>query len=426
MSDTSGASHTGTGPNDGPAPDGSSTDAPRDDAGSAHRDAEAAHHDAEELHHDAERMHRDAEEMRVDAERVHREADEDSFGPLGRPMRRDSPIRLGFLGAIGVFLAWFLIQAIIQARSVLILIVFSLFLAVGLNPVVESLTRRGMRRTFAIGIVFSIVIGAFVAFGFAVVPPVAEQSDEFVKNVPGYLEDLRRNSTIRQFDDDYGVIEKAQAYVTSGDLGQRLFGGILGVGRIVINAVFGAVSVLILTLYFLTSLPSMKRQAYQLVPASRRERVQLLTDEILTRIGGFVSGAMTVAFIAALTSYVFLRIVDMPFALALAVFVGLLDLIPLVGATIAAIGVTTLGFIESPGVGLACLIFYIAYQQFENYVIYPRVMRSAVDVPAPVTIVAVLIGGALLGVVGALLAIPAAAAILLVVRQVTIPRMEQV
>jgi predicted PurR-regulated permease PerM len=116
----------------------------------------------------------------------------------------------------------------------------------------------------------------------------------------------------------------------------------------------------------------------------------------------------------------------MPFALALAVFVGLLDLIPLVGATIAAMFVTTLGFIESPGVGVACLIFYIAYQQFENYVIYPKVMRSAVDVPAAVTVVAVLIGGALLGVVGALLAIPAAAAVLLVVRQVAIPRMDQV
>jgi predicted PurR-regulated permease PerM len=283
-----------------------------------------------------------------------------------------------------------------------------------------------MRRTFAITIVFLIVIGAFVGFGFAVVPPVAEQSDEFVKNVPNYLEDLRGNSTIRQFDDDYGVIQKAQDYITSGDLGQRLFGGIIGVGRIVVNAVFGAFSVLILTLYFLASLPSMKRQAYQLVPATRRERVQLLTDEILVRIGGFVSGALSVAAIAAVTSYIFIRIVDLPYALALAVFVGLFDLIPLVGATIAAIGVTTLGFIESPGVGIACLIFYVAYQQFENYVIYPRVMRSAVDVPAAVTVVAVLIGGALLGVVGALLAIPAAAAILLVVRQVAIPRMDQV
>ena len=245
MSDTNGTSHTGTGPNDGPTTDGPASHAAHDDAETAHLDAETAHRDAEAVHRDAEEMHRDAEEMRADAMRAHREPDEETFGPLGRPMRRDSPIRLGFLGAIGVFLAWFLIQAIIQARSVLILIVFSLFLAVGLNPIVEALTRRGLRRTLAIAIVFTFVIGAFVAFGFAVVPPVAEQSDEFVKNVPGYLEDLRKNSTIRQFDDDYGVIEKAQAYVTSGDLGQRLFGGILGVGRIVINAVFGAVSVLI-------------------------------------------------------------------------------------------------------------------------------------------------------------------------------------
>jgi predicted PurR-regulated permease PerM len=404
----------------------SATGTAHHDAEVAHRDAEAAHQDAEAVHEEAAEVRAEAAEVRAEAEQAHREADEESFGRLGRPMQRDSPIRLGFLGALGVFLAWFLIQAIVQARSVIILIVVSLFLAVGLNPIVEALTRRGMRRTFAITIVFLVVIGAFVGFGFAVVPPVAEQSDAFVKNIPGYLGDLRKNPTIRQFDNDYGVIEKAQAYVTSGDLGQRLFGGLIGVGRIVVNAVFGAFSVLILTLYFLASLPSMKRQAYRLVPATRRERVQLLTDEILARIGGFVSGAFTVAFIAAVTSYIFIRIVDLPYALALAVFVGLFDLIPLVGATIAAIGVTTLGFIQSPSVGIACLIFYIAYQQFENYVIYPRVMRSAVDVPAAVTVVAVLIGGALLGVVGALLAIPAAAAILLVVRQVAIPRMDQV
>jgi predicted PurR-regulated permease PerM len=425
VSDTSDAGGTGgtggTGTNEQ-----SATETAHHDAEVAHRDAEAAHHDAEAVHEEAAEVRAEAAEVRAEAEQAHREADEESFGRLGRPMQRDSPIRIGFLGALGVFLAWFLIQAIVQARSVIILIVVSLFLAVGLNPIVEAMTRRGMRRTFAITIVFLVVIGAFVGFGFAVVPPVAEQSDAFVKNIPGYLGDLRKNPTIRQFDDDYGVIAKAQAYVTSGDLGQRLFGGLIGVGRIVVNAVFGAFSVLILTLYFLASLPSMKRQAYRLVPATRRERVQLLTDEILARIGGFVSGAFTVAFIAAVTSYIFIRIVDLPYALALAVFVGLFDLIPLVGATIAAIGVTTLGFIHSPTVGIACLIFYIAYQQFENYVIYPRVMRSAVDVPAAVTVVAVLIGGALLGVVGALLAIPAAAAVLLVVRQVAIPRMDQV
>lgn len=347
------------------------------------------------------------------------------FGRPGRPLRRDSPFAMGFLGALGVFLAWFLTQAFVQARSVIVLIIVSLFLAVGLNPLVEWLTARSMRRGLAIAIVFVGVIAAFVGFGFAVVPPAVEQSNEFVDELPRYLEDLRENRTIRQFDEDYGLIDRAQEYVTSGDLGQRLFGGIVGVGRIVVGAVFSALSVLIMTLYFLASLPSMKHQAYRLVPASRRQRVQLLTDEVLTRIGGYVSGALAVGLIAGVTSYVFLSIAGVPYALALALFVAIFDLIPLVGATIAAVLVTLVGFTESVAVGIACIIFYVAYQQFENYVVYPRVMRRAVDVPAPLTVVAVLIGGALLGVIGALLAIPTAAALLLVIRQVTIPRMDR-
>ncbi len=131
--------------------------------------------------------------------------------------------------------------------------------------------------------------------------------------------------------------------------------------------------------HFLAALPSMKRQAYRLVPATRRERVQLLTDEILTRIGDFVSGALTVASIDGVTSYVFLTVIEMPYALALALFVALLDLVPLVGATIAAVVVSLIGLTESLGVAITCVIFYVAYQQFENYVIYPRVMRRAVD-----------------------------------------------
>ena len=367
-----------------------------------------------------------ADEALAAAEGTGPHAADPTFGRLGRPIRRDSPFMLGFLGALGVFLAYFLTQALVQARTVIILIVVSLFFAIGLSPIVEWLVARTMRRGVAIGIVFFAVIGAFIGFGFAIVPPVVEQSDAFVQELPAYLDNLRKNPTVRQFDDSYGVIERAQDYVTSGDIGERAFGGIVGVGRVVISAVFSAFSVLIMTLYFLAALPSMKRQAYRLVPSSRRERVQLLADEIIARIGGFVSGALTVAFTAALTSYVFLLIVGMPYALALAVLVGLLDLIPLVGATIAAVVISLIGFTESVGVGIACVIFYVAYQQFENYLVYPRVMRKAVDVPAPLTVVAVLLGGALLGVVGALLAIPIAAAFLLVVRQVAIPRMDRV
>ncbi len=385
-------------------------------------EAESARDDARAAAQGARSAAREA----VRAEQhVHSDSEDPAFGRLGRPIRRDSPFMLGFLGALGVFLAYFLVQAVVEARSVIILIVVALFLAIGLSPFTEWLVARGMRRGLAILIVFVCVIGAFVGFGFAVLPPAIEQTDELVTALPDLLADLRRNPSIRRFDESYGVIERAQDYVTSGDLGQRAFGGVVGVGRIVLNAVFSAFSLLIMTLYFLAALPSMKRQAYRLVPASRRERVTLLGDEVVNRIGGFVSGALTVAFIAGVTSYAFLRIVGLPYALALAVLVALLDLVPLVGATIAAVVVSLLGFAESVTVGLVCVGFYVAYQQFENYVVYPRVMRRAVDVPAPVTVVAVLLGGALLGVVGALLAIPVAAAVLLVLRQVAIPRMDR-
>lgn len=350
--------------------------------------------------------------------------EEQQFGRPGRPLRRDSPFMLGFLGALGVFVAWFLTQAVVEARGVIVLIVVSLFLAIGLNPGVEWLMSRGMRRGMAIAIVFFAVIGAFVGFGFAVAPPVVEQSNEFVDALPTFLDDLRKNSTVRQLDNDFGVIERAKEYVTSKDLGQRLFGGIVGVGRIVLSAVFSAFTVLIMTLYFLAALPSMKRQAYRLVPATRRERVTLLTDEILSRIGGFVSGAFTVAFIAALTSYVFLRIVDVPYALVLALVVGLLDLVPLIGATIGAVVVSLIGFTESAAVGVACVVFYVAYQQFENYVVYPKVMGRAVDIPGSLIVIAALIGAALLGVVGALLAVPTAAAVQLITKEVFLPRQE--
>ena len=399
------------------------------EAEEAREEADQAREEAEDARDQALLADREAQAAARAADESEREARSDTedpaFGRLGRPIRRDSPFMLGFLGALGVFVAYFLVQAIVNARSVIVLIVVALFLAIGLSPITEWLVARGMRRGFAILIVFIGVIGAFVGFGFAVLPPVIEQTNAFVKELPDLLSDLRKNPTIRQFDDDYGVIERAQKYVSSGDLGTRLFGGIVGVGRIVLNAVFSAFSLLIMTLYFLAALPSMKRQAYRLIPATRRERVTLLSDEVINRIGGFISGALTVAFIAGVTSYVFLLVIGLQYALALAVFVALFDLIPLVGATIAAVVVSLLGFTESTTIGIVCVIFYVAYQQFENYVVYPRVMRRAVDVPAPVTVVAVLLGGALLGVVGALLAIPVAAAVLLVIRQVAIPRMDR-
>jgi hypothetical protein len=147
---------------------------------------------AREEAQDALRVAEEARDLAEDHHGAHHddrhESHDPRFGRPGQPLRRDSPFMLGFLGALGVFLAWFLTQAIVEARGVILLIVVSLFLAVGLNPVVEWLVTRGLRRGAAIGAVFLAVIAAFVGFGFAVVPPVVEQTDEFVQELPAYLE----------------------------------------------------------------------------------------------------------------------------------------------------------------------------------------------------------------------------------------------
>ncbi|RJK98167.1 AI-2E family transporter [Vallicoccus soli] len=347
------------------------------------------------------------------------------FGHPGRPLSRNSPFVLGFLAALGVLLAYYLVQVVTDARSVIVLIVVSMFLAIGLNPAVEGLIDLGMRRARAVLVVFAGVIAAFVGFGFAVVPPLVEQTTALVETLPDLVGDLQRSERVRELDEQYGVLDRAQEYLASGNVGEQAFGGILGVGRVLLSTVFSAFTVLILTLYFLASLPAIKRQAYLLVPASRRERVTLLGDEILSRIGSYVGGAATVAFLAGISSLVFLSVIGIDYALPLSLLVGLLGIVPVVGATIAGLVVCAVAFGESVGQGVACVVFYLVYQQVENYVLYPRIMARSVDVPAAATVMAALIGGALLGVVGALLAIPVAAGVLLLVREVWIPRQER-
>lgn len=348
------------------------------------------------------------------------------FGRPGHPLRRSTPFFIGFTGALGVLLAIGLTRALVSSRQVLVLIVVSMFLAVGLNPAVEALQRRGMPRVLAVATVFVGLICFFVGFGFAIAPPLTDQTTSFVTHAPHYLDQLQGNRTVNRLDQQFNLITKARDFLTSKTLATQAFGGIVGVGKVVLSAAFSAFTVLILTLYFLSSLPAIKHGCYELIPRSRRERVQLLSDEILARVGGYVSGAMIVATCAGVSTFVFLEIAGLQdYALALALLVALFDLIPLIGATIGAIAVTLVGLLDSLALGLACLVFYVVYQQLENYFIYPRVMRRSVDVPPALTIVAALIGGTLLGVVGALLAIPTAAALLLIVREVIVPRQER-
>jgi predicted PurR-regulated permease PerM len=348
------------------------------------------------------------------------------FGRPGRPFGQ-SPFLFGLTGALGVAVAWGLVEAVINVRQVIVLLVVALFLAIGLNPAVEFLQRRKIARKWAVLLVFLGLLVFVVGFFAAIVPPLVQQSTDLWQNRNDYLDSLQHNGTIRRLDAQYHIVERAQHLLdTQGQqLGSRVATGLVGAGKAIVGGVFSAFSVLVLTLYFLASLPKIKQTFYRLAPRTRRERITLLGDEITQRVGGYVSGAAVIAFIAGLTSYIWLLAWQVQYALPLALCVLLLDLIPMIGATIGAILVTLVAFTSGPIAGIATGLFYIAYQQAENYLIYPRVMRKAVELPAAMTVIAVLVGGSLLGVIGALLAIPTAAGLLLVFREVVLPRLER-
>jgi predicted PurR-regulated permease PerM len=348
----------------------------------------------------------------------------DDLGTPGRPLSR-GPFMWGLFGGLGALVAVWIALMVVSIRGVLVLIVVALFLAVGLNPAVEFLMHRGLKRPWAVLCVITGVLLVFAGFLVVLVPIISHQVTAIGDNLPQWFDKLQENNQIRKFDAKYDVTSKVEDYVKSGAWAQKAFGGAVGVGLAILGALLNAFVVVVLTLYFLASLPSMKQAAYSLAPASRRERVSLLGDRILRNIGGYVSGAFVVAMCAGLSTLIFLFIVGLgSYAVALAMVVALLDVIPMIGATIGAVIVCAIAFATDLTTGIAAVIFYIAYQQLENFVIYPKVMARSVEIPGALTVVAALIGGTLLGVVGALLAIPTAASILLLVREVWLPRQE--
>ncbi|HNA99682.1 MAG TPA: AI-2E family transporter [Marmoricola sp.] len=346
--------------------------------------------------------------------------------PMGQPFSTRSPFSFGFFVTMGALFALFVGMVITKAAAVLVLVVISVFLAAGLNPSVEWFMRKGIRRPIAVVLVSLTALLGILLFGVAIVPVVSEQISLLISRAPEWFATLQNNQWIKELNDEYDVITKLEKYLTGAHLAERLFGGVIGVGKAVLGFLGNAFVVFVMTIYFLASLPAAKRAAYSLAPASRRERTAQLSDQILRGVGGYVSGAFVIASCAGISTLVFLFIIGMgEYALALALIVALLDIIPLIGATIGAVVVSAIAFTQGMGPGIACVIFYIAYQQIENYLIYPRVMSRAVDIPGVVTVIAALLGASLLGVVGALLAIPTAAAVLLLTKEIVVRRQDQ-
>jgi predicted PurR-regulated permease PerM len=346
----------------------------------------------------------------------------DPLGRPGPPVSRDSPFVRGFLLGLGVLAAVIVVLALREAQSSLVLVFIAGFLAVGLDPLVGFIVGRGLRRGMAVAAVAVGLVLLLSAIVFVIADALRVQVARFIEDAPHLVEDLRRNRTIAHFDRRYHVLSELERKLNGIELGKTSVGKLFDVGLSVLNGLISAVVVFVLTVYFLADLPRIKRMLYALAPASRRARVSRLGDEILRRVGGYVVGATLTALIAGTVTFVLLLAVGLgEFALPLALAVALLDRVPLIGAVLGAASVTLIGFASSLPVGLTCLIVYLVYEPLEGYVIYPRLMRSSVDVPEYVTIVAVIIGGAVGGIIGALLALPVAAALLLLVREVWVP-----
>ena len=348
------------------------------------------------------------------------------FGEMGRPINRHSPFYLGFVGALGALIAIGLWHSLGRLATTLTILVVALFLTLALNPIVEWLGRRGLKRSLSVGIVFLGVIVVFTLLGLLVFPPVISQGTDLVQEAPSYVDRILNASWVQELDKNYDVVDKISEEfnkrLTDETFISSVLGGVLGAGRAVVNGVFQTFTILILTLYFLASLPRMKRVAYSMVPASRRNRVAQLSEEIMRRTGSYAIGQVAIATVNAILSYVMMSLLGIPYAAVLSVLVGFLGLVPMVGATLGAVLVCMVAFFDDPRSALIAGIYYLVYQQVENYVIAPRIMQRTVSVPGAVTVVAALAGGTLLGVLGALLAIPVAAAALLLVDEVLVPR----
>jgi predicted PurR-regulated permease PerM len=369
----------------------------------------------------------DEAESRVQeaVEAAHEMADEPGgMGRPGRKVNRRSPFWIGMSGAFGVAVTVGLVELFLRSKGVLVIVGLALFIAVGLDPVVSWLTRRGWPRWAAVVVVLlavAVVIGLFL---FAAIPPLTSQTTALADKVPTYIKELQNhNSELGKLNDKYKIQSKLTSLLTSK--GSSLAGGVLGAGELVLSTFSELLGIIVLTVYFLAGLPSIKLFFYRLVPHSRRPRVILITDQITIKVGGYVLGNLLTSVIAGLGTFFWMIAFGIPYPALLGLLVAILDLIPVIGSIVGGFIVTLVALTVSLPVAIYTLAFYVFYRLAEDYLIVPRVMGRTVELPAVVSLVSVLLGGVLLGIVGALVAIPVAAAVRVILNEITFPRMDK-
>jgi predicted PurR-regulated permease PerM len=334
---------------------------------------------------------------------------EPSTPPDHRP-RPAELFRRGALVSLGAASTVIGLYALYTVRAILIRILIALFIAVSLDPAVRWLTRRGMRRGWAVTLIFLLALLLFAAFLISVIPPLVSQGRNLADDLPDYLTRVQRQSSqYRELNDRYNISDQLQGLATN--LPGRLGSGLLGFTGRVFGAVFNGLTVLVFTVYFMADMPRIRHGVVRLFPVERRPRAHRVVDLVVDKVGGYMIGNIIISLIAGVASFIAFTLLGVAFPVPLAFVVAICDLIPMIGATLGAIiGVTVALFSTDLVHTVLVAAFFIAYQQLENYLIAPRVLKTTVELGAAAVLIAGLIGATVLGLVGALMAIPVAAA----------------
>ncbi len=337
---------------------------------------------------------------------------------IGARIRHGALFRWGFFAGLGVMAALAAAAAVWSVRDILLRVVVAAFLAVSLDPAVRGLTARGMRRGMAVGLIFAVFVAIVAAFLMSVIPPLSKQIGELVHNLPHYLGSLQQKSgRFRELNSRFDLSTRLEGLVSQ--LPGKLTGGVLGLTSQVFGALISFLTVVVFTVYFLLDLPRLRRGVVRLFPVDRRTRYAAMVDIVVDKVGDYMIGRLLIAFVGGLVAFIGLEVLHVPYPLPLAILIGLLDLIPLIGHPIgAAVGVVVSLFSRPIWpTTVVLVVFFLVYQQVENYLIGPRILRHSVDISAVAILLAALIGASILGVIGALVAIPVAAAVKVILVQ---------
>jgi len=368
--------------------------------------------------------HSEAEGPIVDAERRAAElrSTEHPRGPRGRRFDRGSAFYVALMASAGVAVTYGAVRILGLASSALVLIGVAFFVALGLEPAVSRLVTRKLPRWAAVALVVVVVFAIVAGSVAAAIPPLVQQVGDFIQQLPHYIQQAQDHSSVIGRLNERFHLQRRITDATHG-LNGSSFSGVLKAGRAVFGAVSDVVIVAVLSVYFMADMPRIRATVYRFVPHSRRPRAILIGDEIFAKVGDYVFGNVITSVIAGAATVVWCMIFDVPYPLLLGALVALLDLLPY-GSTVAGFIVAAVALTVSVPVSIATVAFYIAFRLAEDYLLVPKIIGRAVQVPAGVTVVAVLLGGALLGIVGALVAIPIAAAVQLLTQELLFPALD--